>query len=182
MGGRWQHYRIVCGAVSDPGDKHCTVDISEVQLVGGRYRSSDPATDKAQIAQATVDVYGLPGISPHTAVCTECNALSSRIAWFILSGGGELICRWKRHTQSASGRRQQGASPGDQVLQQPADCDGDKFFLTRWQYALQGYNTLIRCSTVNDIMATVYGRGGKTCSRFRTTLMLSQSWGGIWAI
>ncbi|WP_410968384.1 hypothetical protein, partial [Salmonella sp. SAL04281] len=55
---------------------------------------------------------------------------------------------------------------------------GTNFFLTRWQYASQGYNTL------SDVLDSYRHNGNRLWSwrenlqpSSRTTLMLSQSWG-----
>lgn len=80
-------------------------------LLAGRYRSSDSATDKAQIAQATL-MYGLPwNLTAYGGIQSATHYQAALLGLGDLSGGGEFICRWKRHTQSASGEAvQQGAS------------------------------------------------------------------------
>ncbi|EBS2232757.1 fimbrial biogenesis outer membrane usher protein [Salmonella enterica subsp. enterica serovar Middlesbrough] len=148
-------------------------------LLAGRYRSSDSATDKAQIAQATL-MYGLPwnltaygGIQSATHYQAALLGLGGSLGrWGSLSVDGS-----DTHSQRQGEAVQQGASWRLRYSNQ-LTATGTNFFLTRWQYASQGYNTL------SDVLDSYRHDGNRLWSwrenlqpSSRTTLMLSQSWG-----
>lgn len=148
-------------------------------LLAGRYRSSDSATDKAQIAQATL-MYGLPwNLTAYGGIqsATHYQAASLGLGGSLGRWGSLSVDGSDTHSQRQGEAVQQGASWRLRYSNQ-LTATGTNFFLTRWQYASQGYNTL------SDVLDSYRHDGNRLWSwrdnlqpSSRTTLMLSQSWG-----
>ncbi len=107
-------------------------------LLAGRYRSSDSATDKAQIAQATL-MYGLPwNLTAYGGIQSATHYQAASL------GLGGSLGRWgvylsmeATHTVSVRGSGT-ARSLLATALQQPADCDGDKFVSDEMAICLAG--------------------------------------------
>lgn len=85
-------------------------------LLAGRYRSSDSATDKAQIAQATL-MYGLPwNLTAYGGIQSATHYQAALLGLGDLSGGGGVYLSMEAtHTVSVRGRRYSKEPPGDCV-------------------------------------------------------------------
>ncbi|MDI54996.1 fimbrial biogenesis outer membrane usher protein, partial [Salmonella enterica] len=148
-------------------------------LLAGRYRSSDSATDKAQIAQATL-MYGLPwNLTAYGGIqsATHYQAASLGLGVSLGRWGSLSVDGSDTHSQRQGEAVQQGASWRLRYSNQ-LTATGTNFSLTRWQYASQGYNTL------SDVLDSYRHDGNRLWSwrenlqpSSRTSLMLSQSWG-----
>ncbi|HIG9002653.1 TPA: fimbrial biogenesis outer membrane usher protein [Shigella boydii] len=148
-------------------------------LLAGRYRSSDSATDKAQIAQATL-MYGLPwSLTAYGGIqsATHYQAASLGLGVSLGRWGSLSVDGIGTHSQRQGEAVQQGVSWRLRYSNQ-VTATGTNVFLTRWQYASQGYNTL------SDVLDSYRHDGNRLWSgrdnlqpSSRTSLMLSQSWG-----
>ncbi|EOT1268580.1 fimbrial biogenesis outer membrane usher protein [Escherichia coli] len=148
-------------------------------LLAGRYRSSDSATDKAQIEQATL-MYGLPwNLTAYGGIqsATHYQAASLGLGVSLGRWGSLSVDGSDTHSQRQGEAVQQGVSWRLRYSNQ-LTATGTNVFLTRWQYASQGNNTL------SDVLDSYRHDGNRLWSwrdnlqpSSRTTLMLSQSWG-----
>ncbi|EPE4839030.1 fimbria/pilus outer membrane usher protein, partial [Yersinia enterocolitica] len=109
----------------------------------GRYRSSDSATDRAQVTQATL-MYGLPwNLTAYGGIqsATHYQAASLGLGVSLGRWGSLSVDGTGARSQRQGGPVQQGATWRLRYSNQ-LTATGTNFSLASWQYASQGYNTL----------------------------------------
>ncbi len=128
-GGRWRYTQMFVVPYQTPAIAlHEDV---EVQPVGGPLPIVQTLQRIGANRAGTTLMYGLRNLTAYGGTY-RCGALSkAALARLVLggdlSGGGEFICRWKRHTQSKASGGGTARSLTATALQQPADCDEFKF-------------------------------------------------------